>query len=49
MRLAWRVRRDFELSLTGQNLLDRSHPEFGAAPGRSEIDRGAYLQLKWST
>jgi len=29
-----------ELALIAQNLFDRSHPEFGAAPTRSEIERG---------
>ena len=47
-RCAWRVRRDLELSVVGQNLFDPGHPEFGAEPGRSEIARGAYVKLRWT-
>lgn len=47
-RYAWRVRRSLELSLLEQNLFDRSHPEFNAAPGRSEVERGVFLQARWS-
>ena len=46
-RLGWRVSRAAELSLTLQNILDSAHPEFGAAPGRSEYVRGAFLKLLW--
>lgn len=48
MRYGWRVRPDLELSLLGQNLFDRSHPEFNALPGRSEFERGVLLQARWS-
>ena len=47
-RYAWRVRKDFEVSLTVQNLFDQRHPEFGAAPARSEIERAAFLKVRWS-
>lgn len=47
-RYGWRVSRALELSLVGQNLLDPGHPEFAAAPGRSEIGRGIGLWLRWS-
>lgn len=47
-RYGWRVSRDLELSLVGQNLLDPGHAEFGAAPGRSEVGRGIGLWLRWS-
>jgi len=40
--------RDLALSVSGQNLLDRGHPEINAAPGRSEIVRAVFVQLKWS-
>ncbi|MGV3741875.1 MAG: TonB-dependent receptor plug domain-containing protein [Burkholderiaceae bacterium] len=46
-RFGWKLRRDIELSLIGQNLLDRSHPEFGSAPGRSEIERALFVKLLW--
>jgi iron complex outermembrane receptor protein len=48
LRYGWRVRRDLELSLTVQNALDPAHPEFGAAPARSEIGRAVYLAVRWS-
>jgi len=46
-RYAWRPKRGLEISLTAQNLFDPSHPEFGALPGRSEIERGYYVKLMW--
>ena len=47
LRYGWRVRPGLELSLTGTNLLDRGHPEWDAAPGRSEFRRAMFLQLRW--
>ncbi|MGH7847932.1 MAG: TonB-dependent receptor plug domain-containing protein, partial [Candidatus Binatia bacterium] len=47
-RLGWLVREGVELSLAGFNLTDRRHPEFLAAPGRSELPRTLYLGLRWS-
>jgi len=47
-RYAWQPRRGLELSVTAQNLFEPSHPEFGAAPGRSEIERGVFVRVKWS-
>jgi iron complex outermembrane recepter protein len=50
LRLGWRPIRDVELSLTLQNLLDDSHPEFGSATGvnpRSVYERGVFLKLMW--
>ena len=46
-RFGWRASRDVEVSLTLQNLFDREHAEFGAAPGRSEYQRGVFLKLLW--
>ena len=40
--------RELSLSVSGQNLLDRGHPEINAAPGRSEIARALFVQLKWN-
>ncbi len=45
---AWRFERGLELALIAQNLFDSSHPEFGAAATRSEIERGLFLKLRWS-
>jgi iron complex outermembrane recepter protein len=47
-RYVWHVQRGLELSLTAQNLFDHSHPEFGTAATRSEIERGFFLRAKWS-
>lgn len=47
VRFAWKVRRNLELSIVGRNLLDKSHPEFGAAPLRSEIERSVFIKLLW--
>jgi len=50
VRYAWRPRRDFELSLVGQNLLDRSHPEFvpDLLPSQAcEIERALYVKARW--
>ena len=46
-RYGWRPRRDLEVSVVARNLFDAGHPEFNAAPGRSEIGRSILLQLKW--
>ena len=45
---SWHFKNDFALSIAGQNLLDSSHAESGAAPNRSVFPRGAYLKLRWS-
>lgn len=46
-RLGWRVRPNLELSVTAKNLFDPKHPEWGAAPGRAEIDRSVFFKLVW--
>ena len=48
LRYAWRVRPNVELSFVLRNAFDPSHPEFEAAPGRSEIPRSALLQATWA-
>jgi iron complex outermembrane recepter protein len=40
------LRRDVEISIVGQNLLDAPHPEF-VAVGSSEVARGVYVKLRW--
>ncbi len=42
-RLAWRMRRDLELSLVGQNLLESGHSEFSSL----EIERSVYGKIDW--
>jgi len=41
----WRVNRSLDLSLIGQNLLHRTHAEFGPLPGRSVFERNVLLKL----
>jgi iron complex outermembrane receptor protein len=43
--LGWRATPWATLAIAGQNLLDPSHPEFGAAPGRTEIPRSVFARL----
>jgi iron complex outermembrane receptor protein len=48
MRLGWTVLKSVEVSLSGFNLLDQRHPEFGTDPTRSELDRTFYARLVWN-
>jgi len=48
VRYAWRLLRELELALIGQNLFASSHAEFGNAATRSEMARGAYAKLRWT-
>lgn len=48
LRLGWRPRKDLELSLVGQNLLDDRHLEFtGFDLVGSEIPRSVYGKIVW--
>ncbi|CAN5123981.1 TonB-dependent receptor plug domain-containing protein [soil metagenome] len=47
LRYGWKVRPDLELSIVGQNLLERSHAEYGSAPGRSEYERSVFVKAVW--
>jgi iron complex outermembrane receptor protein len=47
-RMAWQPRAELEVALTGRNLLDNDHPEFGARANRSRIDRSVVLGVRWS-
>jgi iron complex outermembrane receptor protein len=48
-RVAWLIRPNLELSLTGQNLLQSDHLEYVADAGPNvAIKRAAYLQLIWT-
>jgi iron complex outermembrane receptor protein len=42
-RLAWRMTDNLELSVTGQNLLEKQHQEFSSF----EVERGVYVKLSW--
>ncbi len=49
VRIAKRVSRELELSVTGQNLLQPSHVEYAGDPGPLVgIRRSGYLQLTWT-
>jgi iron complex outermembrane receptor protein len=47
LRYGWQVRPGIELALVGQNLMDRAHPEYGSAPGRTEVPRTLTATLTW--
>jgi iron complex outermembrane receptor protein len=47
LRYGWQVRRNLDLSITAQNLLDRSHTEFGAGAGASVFERSVFVRLAW--
>ena len=48
IRFAWRLVRELEIALVGQNLFASSHAESGSAATRSELARGAYAKLRWT-
>lgn len=48
LRLAWQPRKDLELSLAGQNLLDDRHFEFaGLDSAASDVPRSLYARARW--
>jgi iron complex outermembrane receptor protein len=47
LQFGWKIQPDLELSVVGQNLLNSSHVEFGAAATRSMSERSAFLKLVW--
>ncbi len=51
LRIAWKPSKQLELSLTGRNLLDRKHPEFGSDINidvdTTEVERSVYGKLTW--
>ncbi|WP_131800986.1 TonB-dependent siderophore receptor [Methylobacillus sp. MM3] len=46
-RLGWMITKGVSLSVSGFNLLDREHPEFGSLPARSEFRRSVYMEVSW--
>ena len=46
-RLGWAITKKIALSLSGFNLLDREHPEFGNPATRSELKRNVYMEVTW--
>jgi iron complex outermembrane recepter protein len=47
VRISWRPVEALELALAGRNLLDRSHPEFGAPATRREVERRVNGSFTW--
>ena len=47
-RIGWRIFDNLEISLAGFNLLDETHPEFGAVPTRGELRRSFTLNTRWT-
>ena len=47
LRLAYQARKNLELAIVSQNLLDSQHPEFGVPASRREIQRGVYGKVTW--
>jgi iron complex outermembrane recepter protein len=45
--LAWRPNQRLGLVLSVRNLFDEAHPEFEAAPNRSDLPRSAYFAVDW--
>jgi iron complex outermembrane receptor protein len=47
-RVGFRLPRGLELSVTGRNLLDERHPEWGLdSPARVEFPRSVFAELRW--
>lgn len=44
---SWRVTPGLDVSVTGRNLLDAAHAEFGASPFRSLYERNVGVSLVW--
>jgi len=48
VRLGWHITKDLELSVVGQNLLDRHHPEIDDdSVIATEVQRGVFAKLTW--
>ena len=47
-RYGWQINDKLALSLAVRNAFAAGHPEFAAAPDRSDIGRSILLQLRWS-
>lgn len=50
MRLGWKPIKNLELSLVGQNLLNKSHPEFidtSFVLPATEVERSVYGKVVW--
>ncbi len=45
-RVGWQISDNAELSVTGTNLLDQRHPEFGAYAARSVVSRAVFVGFR---
>lgn len=45
VRVGWRPRREWELSLTGQNLIGNGHGEFTSVVTRTDVRRAVFLEI----
>jgi iron complex outermembrane receptor protein len=45
VRAGWRPRREWDVSLTGQNLLGNGHAEFSGAATRTDVRRALFLEV----
>jgi iron complex outermembrane receptor protein len=51
LRLGWRPFKRWDISLVGQNLLDKHHPEFQPSfivTQQTEIQRSVYGKITWN-
>jgi hypothetical protein len=46
LSIRWRVADHWHVTMTGQNLTDSGHAEFG--PDLNEMERAAFLKIAWS-
>lgn len=47
IRYGWKIDKNLEFSLVGQNLLDAKHAEFSIALSRPEYDRSLFAKVEW--
>lgn len=47
LRFGWRLSKQLEISVVGQNLLHDQHAEFGSLPLRTEIERNIHGRILW--
>lgn len=48
LHLSWRPWAPLELRLSGQNLLDAQHPEYGPPASRGELQRAVFAEFIWA-
>ncbi len=47
-RFAWRALPNLELAVSGENLLNKTHPEVGDAAGRRLVRRSVFATARWA-